>query len=234
MDIVGCQQHGVQLDIGVAIWNPPRAKNIANRSCYIAGNSTSAAGKFPGIDIGSNTDSAIIENCRIGYENDYAGVSETTQGDAIFVSSANAANVICRDNHVGGVAGQSTSAYHSVASGAAAANGNTIERGTGLTTTIGNWSTDLQSAAPQLALSNLMITTQSLRVVRVTASAAVTGVILGAGYQCGRTVTVIHEGAGANTITYADSGTSNVADGASDVISGMTSRTFVWDAAMNL
>jgi hypothetical protein len=234
VDIVGCQQHGMQLDIGVAIWSPPRTKKVAIRDCYIAGNSTSSVGKFAGIEIGSNTDSAIIENCRIGYENDYAGVAETTQGDGIFVSSAKATNVICRDNHVGGVAGPGTSAYHSVAAGAATANGNTIERGTGLTTTVGNWSTDLQSADPQIARNNSTITTQSLRVVRVTASAAVTGVVLGAGYQRGQAITIIHEGAAANTIMFAASGTSNVADGASDVVSGMTSRTFVWDTATNL
>jgi hypothetical protein len=234
VDIVGCQQHGMQLDIGVAIWSPPRAKKITIRSCYVAGNSTSSAGRFAGIEIGSNTDSAIIENCRIGYENDYAGVSESTQGDAIFVSSAKAANVVCRDNHVGGVAGTVATAYHSVASGATTANGNTIERASGVTTVAGNWVTDFQSSAPQIARSNSTITTQNLRVVRVTAAAAAAGVVLGAGYQHGQTVTIIHEGAATNTIMFAASGTSNVADGASDVISGLTSRSYVWDTATNL
>jgi hypothetical protein len=139
VEIVDCQQHGMQLDIGVAIWSPARLKKVVIRNCYIAGNSNSAAGKFAGIEIGSNTESALIENCRFGYESDYAGVSETTQGDAIFVSSPNAANVVCRGNHVGGVAGAGRSAYHSVASGAAAANGNSIERATGITSVTGNW-----------------------------------------------------------------------------------------------
>jgi len=231
VDILGCQEHGMQLDIGVAIWNPPRAKKVTIRSCYIAGNSTSSPGQFAGIEIGGNTDSAIIENCRIGYEKDYAGLPESTQGDAVFVSSSKAANVVCKDNHVGGTAGNGTTAYHSVAAGAAAANGNTIERATGVTTVAGNWITDFQSSAAQTARTNSTITTQSLRVVRVTAPASATGVILGVGYQQGQTLTLIHEGAAANTITFAAAGVSNVADGGADMISGLTSRTYVWDSA---
>lgn len=142
VQITDCQQHGMQLDIGVAIWNPPRRKNIIIKNCYIAGNSTSAPGRFAGIEIGGNTDSALVENCSFGYETGYAGVPETTQGDAIFVSSGNATNVVCNANHVGGVAGAGTSAYHSVALGRAAANGNTIERATGITSSVGNWIKD--------------------------------------------------------------------------------------------
>src|SRR5579859_706924 len=57
-------------------------------------------------------------------------------------------------------------------------------------------------------------------VVRVTAAAAVTGIILPVGSRPGQQLIVIHEGAAANTITFAASGTSNVADGASAVITG--------------
>ncbi len=71
-------------------------------------------------------------------------------------------------------------------------------------------------------------------VVRVTTAGAVTGVILGVGSTGGQRVTVIHEGAAANTITMAASGTSNVADGTSDVITGPSARTYVWDSVTAL
>src|SRR5579863_65182 len=70
--------------------------------------------------------------------------------------------------------------------------------------------------------------------VRVTAAAAVAGLILQAGTKAGQRVTVIHEGAAANTLTFAASGTSNVADGTSDVITGPSARLFVWDAVTAL
>jgi hypothetical protein len=139
VNIVDCQQHGMQLDIGVAIWNPPRRKKIVISNCYVAGNSASSPGQFPGVEIGNNTDSALIENCRFGYESDYAGVAESTQGDAIYVSGASATNIVCRGNHVGGVAGPGKVAYHSVASDPAGANGNMIEHASGITTKVGNW-----------------------------------------------------------------------------------------------
>ena len=71
--------------------------------------------------------------------------------------------------------------------------------------------------------------TVTLGTVRVTAAAAVTGIIIAAGSRGGQLLTVIHEGAAANTITFAASGTSNVADGTSDVITGPSARMYVWD-----
>jgi hypothetical protein len=71
-------------------------------------------------------------------------------------------------------------------------------------------------------------------VVRVTAAAAITGVILSPGSTGGQRVTIIHEGAAANTITMAAAGTSNVADGTSDVITGPSARTYVWDSVTAL
>lgn len=81
-----------------------------------------------------------------------------------------------------------------------------------------------------LASTNTITTPANTGVVRVTAAAAVTGIIIGAGTVAGQRLTVIHEGAAANTITFAASGTSNVADGTSDVITGPTARCFVWDS----
>jgi hypothetical protein len=70
--------------------------------------------------------------------------------------------------------------------------------------------------------------------LRVTAGAAVTGIILTPGTKPGQELTIIHEGAAANTITFAAAGTSNVADGVSDVITGPSARTYVWDSVTAL
>lgn len=85
-----------------------------------------------------------------------------------------------------------------------------------------------------LSTGNTITVAAGQSCVRVTAGAAVTGIILAAGTLAGQLLTVIHEGAAANTITFAASGTSNVADGASDVITGPSARTFVWDAVTAL
>lgn len=66
---------------------------------------------------------------------------------------------------------------------------------------------------------------------RVTAAGAVTGVIMEAGLEDGQICVVVHEGAAANTITMAAAGTSNVANGVTTVIAGLTQRIFVWNAA---
>lgn len=78
------------------------------------------------------------------------------------------------------------------------------------------------------------ININNLGVVRVTTAGAVTGVILQAGTKAGQQVIVIHEGAAANTITFAASGTSNVADGTSAVITGPAQKMFVWDSVTSL
>ena len=69
---------------------------------------------------------------------------------------------------------------------------------------------------------------------RVTAAAAVTGVIMQPGTYPGQELCVIHEGAAANTITFAAAGTSNVADGVGSVIAGLTAKCFVWDSQTRL
>ena len=85
-----------------------------------------------------------------------------------------------------------------------------------------------------LSTGNTITTKSGQGQVRVTAAAAVTGIILGVGVTPGQQLTVYHEGAAANTITFAASGTSNVADGASDVITGPSARIFKWDAVTAL
>ena len=233
VDVRGCQQHGMQLDIGAAVWNPPRAKKLLIQGCRVGGNSTAAAGKFAGIELGGSCDSATIEDCRLGLELAYDGIAETTQGDAILLNSTIASNVVCRDNHVGGAAGSAV-AYHCMANGAASANGNTIERASGLVSASGNWLTDFVSAAAQQVNDGSTILTQNLRTVRVSATRASNGVILGRGYGRGQSVTILNEGASANSIAFAAADVSHVAEGQSSVIAGMSARTYVWDEATRL
>lgn len=85
-----------------------------------------------------------------------------------------------------------------------------------------------------LTTGNTITVAANTSSVRVTAGAAVTGIILGAGTLGGQLLSVIHEGAAANTITFAASGTSNVADGTSDVITGPSARLYVWDSVTAL
>lgn len=234
VDILDCEQQGVQLDIGIAMWNPPRAKKIEIRDCYIAGNSTASPGHYPGVQIGGNTDSALIRNCRFGYEPAYSGVSETTQGHAVLVSSPQAANVICTANHVGGNAGNGSCAYCSAASGGASANGNTVEHATGITSCSGNWLTDFAGEAARPVAAGGTIPVQGFKVVKVRPAASILGVILEPGYQSGQSVTLINEGEPAHSITFAASATSHVAEGPARTVAGMTAARYIWDGALRL
>lgn len=93
----------------------------------------------------------------------------------------------------------------------------------------------IQSASsPALATSGTISTT-NVGVARVTPAAAVTAVVVGAGAYPGQELTIINESTtGANTITMAVSGTSNVANGVSTVISGLTCAKLVWDSSTSL
>ena len=88
---------------------------------------------------------------------------------------------------------------------------------------------DIVSAtAPALASSGT-IATAGLGTTQVTPGSAVTACVLAAGIFSGQEVTVVNASTtGANTITMAASGTSNVADGASTVISGLKCARFKW------
>jgi hypothetical protein len=80
------------------------------------------------------------------------------------------------------------------------------------------------------ALANAGVIDTSAGVARVNPAAAVTGVIMAPSVG-NRFVTVVNEGAAANTILFDVPGTSNVADGGGTVpIAGLTARSFVWDS----
>lgn len=88
------------------------------------------------------------------------------------------------------------------------------------------------NAAQALAASGT-IATASLAVSRVTPGASCTGVILAAGTSDGQVVIVENHHA-SNTATFAAAGTSNVANGASEVVAALTSSMYVWNATAAL
>ena len=98
----------------------------------------------------------------------------------------------------------------------------------------GNLGIEIQSASAAAVATNGTITTAGVSVARVAPAGAVTGVILAVGTTGGQVCTVVNESVAANTVTFAASGTSNVADGTSSVIAGLNARRFVWDSGTSL
>lgn len=91
-----------------------------------------------------------------------------------------------------------------------------------------------QSASAPVLASNGTIITAGVAVARVAPGGAVTGVILQSGSYGGQEVWVVNESTGANSVTFAAAATSNVADGTSSAIAGLTARKFVWDSVTSL
>lgn len=91
-----------------------------------------------------------------------------------------------------------------------------------------------QSATAPVIAAAGTIPTAGVGVSRVAPSAARAGIILQAGTFPGQVVTVINESAAASTLTMDVSGTSNVADGTSDVITGLTAGMYIWDSVQAL
>jgi len=110
-------------------------------------------------------------------------------------------------------------------------NGSTLEynfdASTGNITSKGFLATGQSATAPNLGTGGT-ITTANVGVARVAPSLAATGVILQAGTVAGQQVIVVNEAAVA--VTFAASGTSNVANGVADSIAATTAGIFVWDS----
>ena len=87
-----------------------------------------------------------------------------------------------------------------------------------------------QSATAVATATSGTIATASLKVSRVSPTAAVTGVILAVGTYDGQDVWVVNEATAANTVTFAASGTSNVAAGTAAVIAGAAASHFIWSS----
>ena len=79
------------------------------------------------------------------------------------------------------------------------------------------------------------ITVSGSRILRTTNAGAVTAVVLATGLFNGQDITIVNENTtGTNTITFAASGTSNVAAGTAVVISGLRCQKLVWLSANSL
>ncbi|MCW2930000.1 MAG: hypothetical protein JWM19_962 [Actinomycetia bacterium] len=64
----------------------------------------------------------------------------------------------------------------------------------------------------------------------VTATAAVAGIVLAPGSYTGQRVTLVNESS--FSVTFAVAGTSNVADGAGDVIAANAAATYTWSGSL--
>ncbi len=85
-----------------------------------------------------------------------------------------------------------------------------------------------------LANGNTIAVAANQSSVRVTAAGAVNGIILPAGSLGGQMLSIIHEGAAANTITFAVAANSNVAGGAAVSLAGLAAHLFIWNAVTSL
>lgn len=91
-----------------------------------------------------------------------------------------------------------------------------------------------QSATAPVIVNGSTITTAGVGVARVAPAGAVTGIILQAGTVAGQHVIVLNESAAVNTVTPAAAGTSNIANGVTDPIPGLTALAYVWDSVTAL
>lgn len=87
-----------------------------------------------------------------------------------------------------------------------------------------------QSATAPAITDGTTITTADVIEARIAPAAARTGIIMQAGTFPGQVCVVVNEAAAINTATMAVAGTSNVSNGASCVIAGLTCKFFVWDS----
>lgn len=89
-----------------------------------------------------------------------------------------------------------------------------------------------RAAAAQEVVTDGTIDTTGVSYINLDGSGAITGVILEAGTKSGQIVTIINKRDG--SVTFAASGTSNVAYGTSSVIATLAAATFIWDDASSL
>lgn len=78
------------------------------------------------------------------------------------------------------------------------------------------------------------IATAGLLISRSSPAGAITAVVLQPGTVDGQMVIVENDAIAANTITFAAAATSNVSNGVSTVIAGLTSVAYIWNATTAL
>lgn len=76
------------------------------------------------------------------------------------------------------------------------------------------------------------IPTAGLYETRIAPAAAVTGVILQAGTYPAQEIMVVNESIAANSATPAVAATSNIADGVSGAIAGLTAKGYIWNSVV--
>ena len=108
---------------------------------------------------------------------------------------------------------------------------NGISGGTNNTALVTSGYLALREEGPAAISTGNNIVTAGRSAFRVTETAAVTGITMGAGVYGGQLFTLINESA--FTITFA-AASSNVADGSNDIIPATSARMFVWDAGTAL
>ncbi len=106
-----------------------------------------------------------------------------------------------------------------------------FDMNTGNITASGNLAVGQSASAPALAASGT-IATANLGESRVAPTANVASIVLAAGTVAGQEVSVVNQSA--FTITFAASGTSNVADGVSAIIAANRKMDFTWNSANSL
>jgi hypothetical protein len=90
-------------------------------------------------------------------------------------------------------------------------------------------------SATAVAIANAgTVATANIGVSRVSPASAVTGIILTAGTIPGQLVWVVNEAVAGNSVTFAASGSSNVATGVNEILPGLQSRLYVWDSGTSL
>jgi hypothetical protein len=218
---------GIQIGQAVSINNPPRPASGIIRDCVIAG--SGAAGASAAIAVGT-TQGCIIENCRFGYDQSHDYKTEKHQTQAVAVA-ADAFEVVCRNNFVGGTA--DNSAAYVLAAGPSGARQCRLIDNSGIVSATGAWLTGRQGQAVQPISNQGTITTAGLHSVWVTTSAPVSGIVMQPGTQHGQTIVLIHDGAEANSIDFGPADSSNVATG-TESIRGRKSRVLVWSGEKKL
>lgn len=115
-------------------------------------------------------------------------------------------------------------------------NGNTISNSAaGLIKFTGSQVLDVNVTPQSIADSGtIAVGTQAVQRVSASTAASKTGVILAVGTADGQVITLLNVSSGAYTFTFAASGTSHVATGATLILQPGASMTLVWDATSSL
>jgi hypothetical protein len=213
---------GMQLGQAQSLHNPPRLASGVVRRCVVAGSGTAASSAA--ISVGT-TQSCVIEGFRFGYDQSHDHKTERTQAQAVVVA-ADAFEVVCRDNIVGGIAGNA--AAYVLSAGPSGARGCRLADNSGIVTATGAWEVGRQGFSVQTIGNAGAIIIYGMHSIWVTALSAVTGVKIPSGEQDQQTILLIHDGREADSISFGAPGASNVEEG-TPPLAGRSSRVLIWN-----